>query len=156
MRRRVLTSLALAAALSPIGSAFAAPPIRTPPTAFEVEIPFPDACSFSMTAVVRGRTHSLTFVDASGAVVRGFAAGQLFVTWTRDDTGFSRTFAISGPTFFSADGTAFRGTGRWATPMVDRGWVVAAGNLTFDGTQDGFSLISTMNGTATSICDLMS
>jgi hypothetical protein len=76
------------------------------------------------------------------APVRGFASG------------LSRTFAISGPTFSAADGTAYRGAGRWTTPMVDTGWVLAAGNLTFDGTQDGFSLISSMNGSARSICDL--
>ena len=63
------------------------------------------------------------------------------VTWTRDDTAFSRTFAISGPTFFDASGVAVLGTGRWTTPMVDAGWVLAAGHLTFDGTQDGFALI---------------
>jgi len=155
--RVVLALLAfLASTLAPLPVASAAEPIRNPPTSFEVDIPFPDVCDFPMTATVRGRTHSLTFVDESGAVVRGFAGGQLFVTWVRDDTGFSRTFAISGPTFFTADGTAYRGTGRWTTPMVDTGWVLATGNLTFDGTQDGFSLISSTRGNVTSICSLMS
>jgi hypothetical protein len=136
--------------------AVAAPPQISHPTSFEVEIPFPDVCSFPMTATVRGRTLSITFFDASGDAIRGFAGGQLFVTWQRDDTGFSRTFAISGPTFFDAEGTAVMGTGRWTTPMVDVGWVLAAGHLTFDGTQDGFALISTMNGSSRSLCDLMS
>ena len=94
-------------------------------------------------------------LPASGNAIRGFAGGQLFVTWQRDDTGFSRTFAISGPTFFDAEGNAVLGTGRWTTPMVDTGWVLAAGHLTFDGTLDGFSLISTMNGSSRSLCDLM-
>jgi hypothetical protein len=134
----------------------AAKPSITAPSSFEVEIPFPDMCSFPMTAIVRGRTLSITFLDASGTAIRGFAGGQLFVTYTRDDTGFSRTFAISGPTFFDATGAAVRGAGRWTTPMVDAGWVLANGNLTFDGTEDGFSLISTMSGNAVSLCDLMS
>jgi hypothetical protein len=156
MRRLLVSFIVVAGSLLSAAPASSAPPVRTPPTAFEVEIPFPDVCSFPMTATVRGRTLSLTFVDESGAVVRGFAGGQLFVTWVRDDTGFTRTFAISGPTFFAADGTAYRGAGRWTTPMVDTGWVLAAGNLTFDGTQDGFSLISSIDGSARSICDLMS
>jgi len=147
--------LATAATLAPISAASAAAPIRTAPSYFEVDIPFPDVCDFPMTATVRGRTLSLTFLDQQGAVVRGFAGGQLFVTWTRDDNQFSRTFAISGPTFLAADGTAYRGTGRWTTPMVDAGWVLAAGNLTLDGTQDGFSVISALDGHSTSICTLM-
>lgn len=147
--------LALAAVMSTGPPALAAAPIRTPPTAFVVDIPFPDVCDFAMTATVQGRTLSLTFVDSSGKAIRGFAGGQLFVTWTRDDTGFSRTFAISGPTFFDATGAAVRGTGSWTTPKVDQGWVLAHGNLTLDGLQDGFSVISSMNGTSTSICDLM-
>jgi hypothetical protein len=148
--------LALAAAVSIGPPALAAAPTRTAPTPFVVDIPFPDVCDFPMTATVQGRTLSLTFVDSSGTVIRAWAGGQLFVTWTRDDTGFSRTFAISGPTFFDATGAAVRGTGSWTTPMVDTGWVLAHGNLTLDGLQDGFSLISSLDGTATSICDLMS
>jgi hypothetical protein len=136
--------------------AAASPPVISHPSSFEVVIAFPDVCSFPMHATVRGRTLSITFFDASGDVVRGFAGGQLFVTWERDDTGFSRTFAISGPTFFDAEGNAVFGAGRWTTPKVDEGWVLAAGHLTFDGTQDGFSLISTMSGSSRSICDLMS
>jgi hypothetical protein len=156
MRRLVVSLIVVAGSLLAAAPASSAPPIRSAPTAFEVDVPFPDVCSFPMTATVRGRTLALTFVDESGAVVRGFAGGQLFVTWVRDDTGFSRTFAISGPTFFDADGVAFRGTGRWATPVVDDGWVIAAGNLTFEGTDDGFSIVSSMNGNAMSLCDLMS
>ena len=157
--KRVLWAAALPAifaALTIASPAAATAPDRTGPTAFEVDIPFPDLCVFPMTATVRGRTFSITFLDRSDAVVRGFAGGQLFVTWTRDDTGFARTFSIAGPTFYDADGTAFRGTGRWTTPKVDEGWVLAAGNLTFNGTQDGFALISEMRGTSRSICKLMS
>jgi hypothetical protein len=155
MRRTLAILLISGAFVVPTARASATPPQISPPSSFEVVIPFPDVCAFPMTAVVRGRTLAITFLDASGNAVRGFAGGQLFVTWTRDDTGFSRTFAISGPTFFDASGVAVLGTGRWTTPMVDAGWVLAAGHLTFDGTQDGFALISTMNGHAVSLCDLM-
>jgi len=153
-----LSTIALVAGMLIIlaPSANAAKPSMTAPSSFSVEIPFPDMCSFPMTAVVRGRTLSITFLDASGTAIRGFAGGQLFVTYTRDDNNFSRTFAISGPTFFDASGAAVRGAGRWTTPMVDAGWVLANGHLTFDGTEDGFSLISSMNGNAVSLCDLMS
>jgi hypothetical protein len=148
--------LTLAVVVLPMIPAGAAPPQISLPSSFEVVIPFPDMCAFPMTAIVRGRTLAITFLDATGTAIRGFAGGQLFVTYTRDDTGFSRTFSIAGPTFFDASGVAIRGTGRWTTPMVDVGWVLANGNLTFDGTQDGFSLISTLNGNSVSLCDLMS
>jgi hypothetical protein len=127
----------------------AAPPDRTAPAPFEVDIDFPDICAFPLTAHVEGRTFSITFDD------RGFAGGQLFVTWTRMDTGASRRFAISGPTFFDALGNALRGTGRWTTPMEGVGWVLATGNLTLEGTQDGFPLISSMTGSSTSICEVL-
>jgi hypothetical protein len=148
--------LTLGAVVLPSVPAGAGQPQITLPSSFEVVIPFPDICAFPITAVVRGRTLSITFLDTSGTAVRGFAGGQLFVTYARDDTGFARTFAIAGPTFFDATGVAIRGTGRWTTPMVDVGWVLANGNLTFDGTQDGFSLISAVNGNSVSLCDLLS
>jgi hypothetical protein len=113
--------LTLGAIVFPMTSAGAAQPQISLPSSFEVVIPLPDICAFPMTAVVRGRTLAITFLDATGTSIRGFAGGQLFVTYTRDDTGFSRTFAISGPTFFDASGAAVRGTGRWTTPMVDVG-----------------------------------
>jgi hypothetical protein len=155
--RRVLVLVMTVGALAGLAlPASASQPIITRSGPFEAVIPFPDVCSFPMTATVRGSTHSITFVDAAGNPTSGFAGGKLFVTWTRDDTGFSRTFAISGPTFFDAAGNAIHGTGRWTTPMVGTGWVLANGNLTFDGLEDGFALISSMKGHAVSICDLMS
>jgi hypothetical protein len=156
MRRILVAFLSIAGVLTFAVPASAAKPEMTAGVPFEVEIPFPDVCEFSMTAVVSGRSHSITFVDASGAAIRGFSGGQLMVTWTRDDTGFSRTFSIAGPTFFDATGAAVRGTGRWTTPLEGTGWVLANGNLTFDGFQDGFSLIASYRGHVTSICDLMS
>ena len=156
MRRILVGFLTLTALVGFALPASAAKPKITAGAPFEVEIPFPDVCDFSMTAVVRGRSHSITFVDDSGATIRGISGGQLFVTWTRDDTGFSRTFAIAGPTFFDANGDAVRGTGRWTTPLEGTGWVLANGNLTFDGFQDGFSLITSYSGHVTSICELMS
>jgi hypothetical protein len=135
----------------------AAKPVITAGTPFEVVIPFPDVCpDFEMEATVAGRTHAITFLDNDGNVVRGFAGGQLFVTWERLDTGFSRTFSIAGPTFYDSTGAPVRGTGRWTTPLEGTGWVLANGNLTLDGFEDGFSLIVDYNGNATAICDLMS
>lgn len=156
MRRVLVLAVTVGALAGSALPAEAAQPIITRSGPFEAVIPFPDVCSFPMTATVRGNTFSITFVDAAGNPTRGFAGGQLFVTWTRDDTGFSRTFAISGPTFFDAAGNAVRGAGRWTTPMAGTGWVLASGNLTLDGLEDGFALISSMKGHAVSICDLMS
>lgn len=147
----LVAGLSLAAA----PAAHAAPPTITKPAAFSVDIPFPDVCDFPMTATVRGRTLGITFVDGQGATIRGFAGGQLFVTWTRDDGLLSRTFVISGPTFSDANGVAVHGTGRWTTPVAGTGWALVIGNLTFDGYQDGFSLVVSHTGPATSICDLM-
>jgi hypothetical protein len=156
MRRiPLLAVLMTASTLFGLGAANAAKPSITRGEPFEVEIPFPDVCDFEMTATVRGRTHAITFVGANGDAVRGLSAGQLFVTWTRDDTGASRTFAIPGPTFYDATGTPVRGTGRWTTPLEGTGWVLANGNLTFDGFEDGFSLISSYKGNVREICDLM-
>jgi hypothetical protein len=147
---RVLVTIAIATSLVvTAGPAAAAAPDRQLPTAFEVDIDFPDICSFPLTAHVEGRTLSLTFDD------RGFAGGQLFVTWTRLDTGESLRLAIPGPTFFDALGIAVRGAGRWTTPMEGVGWVLAAGNLTFEGTEGGFALIATMTGSSTSLCEVL-
>jgi hypothetical protein len=148
--------LAITAVIAFALPASAAKPQITAGTPFEVEIPFPDVCDFPMTATVAGRSHSITFVDAAGNTIRGFSGGQLFVTWARDDGTLSRTFSIAGPTFYDSSGDAVRGTGRWTTPLEGTGWVLANGNLTFDGFQDGFSLIVDYSGNVTSICDLMS
>jgi len=157
MRRTLTFSLLIAAVLAVGVPAHAAAPEITAGTPFSVDIPFPDVCpDFQMVATVAGRSHSITFVDNDGNVVRGFSGGQLKVTWQRLDNGFSRTFSIAGPTFFDSSGDAVRGTGRWTTPLEGTGWVLANGNLTFDGFQDGFSLIASYKGHTTSICDLMS
>lgn len=156
MRRILIGTIVSLALLGWTVPAGAAQPQITAGAPFEVQIPFPDVCpEFQMTATVRGRTHSITFVDASGNVVRGFSGGQLFVTWTRDDTGFSRTFSIAGPTFYDANGDPVRGTGRWTTPLEGTGWALINGNLTLDGFQDGFSLVVDYKGHATAISDLM-
>jgi hypothetical protein len=158
MRRIVPTLLAsVTTVLLLAPPAHAARPTITPGEPFSVDIPFPDVCpDFEMVATVSGRTHTITFVDGDGNVIRGWSGGQLFVTWTRTDTDFSRTFSIAGPTFLDSSGTAVHGTGRWTTPLEGTGWVLANGNLTFDGFQDGFSLISSYKGNVTPICDLMS
>jgi hypothetical protein len=157
MRRIVTTVLAaLGTIVVPATLAGATPPQITPGESFEAAIPFPDVCDFPLTATVRGRQHTIVFVDASGTPVSGILSGQLFVTWTRDDTGFSRTFSISGPGFLDTEGNQIHGVGRWTTPMVDVGWVLASGNLTLNGTQDGFALIESVSGHVQSICDLLS
>lgn len=136
------------------GMAAATPPQHERITVDAV-IPFPDICPFPLTAHVEGKNMAITFFDASGNAVRGSLHGQLFVTFTRDDTGLSRRFTISGPTFFAADGTAIRGTGRWTTPMFEVGWVLASGNLEFVGTEDGFALIGSVRGHVRPLCDLL-
>jgi len=156
MRRILLGTLLASALVVPAIPAGAAKPQITGGEPFEVVIPFPDVCGeFELVATVRGRTRTITFVDREGDVIRGFSGGQLFVTWTRVDTGFSRTFTISGPGFYDAEGNAVRGAGRWTTPLQDTGWALVIGNLTLDGLQDGFSLVVDYNGRATSICELM-
>ena len=156
MRRLLLLAVILVTPLvSGAGAAGAAKPEITAGEFFEAEIPFPDVCDFALTATVRGKPHAITFLDSSGEPVRAFSGGQLSVTWTRDDTGASRTFTISGPTFYDASGTPVRGTGRWTTPLEGTGWVLANGNLTLDGFQDGFSLIADYNGNVRPICELM-
>ncbi|HSL12313.1 MAG TPA: hypothetical protein VLA82_13460 [Actinomycetota bacterium] len=158
MRRTIVcTSFAVVTVLALALPATAAPPEIAPGESFEAVIPFPDVCpEFELEATVRGKTHTITFVDASGDPVRQIAAGQLFVTWTRTDTGFSRTFAISGPGFYDGAGNPVRGTGRWTTPLEGTGWALVIGNLTIDGLEDGFALVVDYTGRATSICELMS
>jgi hypothetical protein len=157
MRRSIaLVSLLVVSALVGwVGPANAAAPVRE---TFVVDavIPLPTICAFPLTAHVAGKNHFMTFVDNAGNSTRGLLGGQLFVTYTRDDTGASMTFAIPGPTFFDAEGNAILGTGRWTTPMADTGWVLASGHLTFEGTRDGFSLIVSMNGSAKDLCALLS
>jgi hypothetical protein len=137
------------AILGPIGVASAAKPQR-------FSFPVDDvmqfgACAFDMTAHVVGKNHLMFFVDGNGNVIRGFLAGQLSVTFTRNDTGTSRTFTISGPSFFDASGTIVRGTGRWATPTVDGTFVIASGNLMMDAS----GAILEANGNLRDLCELM-
>jgi hypothetical protein len=150
--RKVLAVLAIGtvvAILGPLGVANAAKPDRI---SFPVEITEPfEACEFDMTAHVEGKNHLTFFVDGDGDVIRGFLAGQLSVTFTRDDTGASRTFTISGPSFFDATGTIVRGTGRWATPTVDGTFVIASGNLMMDAT----GAVVEANGNLRDLCELM-
>jgi hypothetical protein len=110
-----------------------------------------DACEFGMTAHVEGKNHLTFFVDGDGDVIRGHLAGQLSVTFTRNDTGASQRFTISGPSFFDASGTIVRGTGRWATPTVDGTFVIASGNLMMDA----FGAIVEANGNLRDLCELM-
>ena len=150
--RRAAAILAIGlvvAILGPVGIASAAPPQRF---SFPIDdtLDF-DACSFGMTAHVVGKNHLIFFVDGDGDVIRGFLGGQLSVTFTRDDTGASRTFVISGPSFFDASGTIVRGTGRWATPTADGTFVIASGNLMFDA--DGAILEA--SGNLRDLCELM-
>jgi hypothetical protein len=39
--------------------------------------------------------------------------------------------------------------------MEGVGWVLAAGNLTFEGTEGGLGLITSMTGSATPICEVL-
>jgi hypothetical protein len=150
--RKALAILAIGsmiAILGPVGIANAAKPQRF---SFPVDdvLGF-DACSFDMTAHVVGKNHLIFFVDGDGNVIRGFLAGQLSVTFTRDDTGASRRFTISGPSFFDATGTIVRGTGRWAAPTVDGTFVIASGNLMMDAS----GAIVEANGNLRDLCELM-
>ena len=150
MRRLVVLFLPALVLMLLAPAAIAAPPDRTPPTAFTVDLDFGDTCAFPMTAHLVGFTHAITFLDADGDPVRGFNGGRLKVTFTRTDTGFSRTFSISGPTHVAADGT-IRGTGTWANPTLDGTWYLAAGNLTLD---DAFITVA-QRGRAFPLCDVM-
>ena len=135
--------------LGPPGLANAAKPERV---SFPIEITDQiDACEFDMTAHVEGKNHLTFFVDGDGDVIRGHLAGQLSVTFTRNDTGASQRFTISGPSFFDANGTIVRGTGRWATPTVDGTFVIASGNLMMDA----FGAIVEANGNLRDLCELM-
>lgn len=149
--RRILATVVLALGLLvPSAPATATPPERS---TFQIDDVFPfDVCPFPLTAHVVGKNHRITFVDASGNATREFLGGQLFITFTRDDTGFSRRFTLSGPTFFDARGTPLRGTGRWVAAIEDVGYVIASGNLQFG---DG-GLIVGIRGRYQELCDLMS
>jgi hypothetical protein len=145
----ILASGSLIAILGPVGIANAAKPQRF---SFPVDDVLQlDVCSFDMTAHVVGKNHLTFFVDGDGNVIRGFLAGQLSVTFTRDDTGASRTFTISGPSFFDATGTIVRGTGRWATPTADGTFVIASGDLMMDAS----GAIVEANGNRRDLCELM-
>lgn len=151
--RRTLAVVALALAIAtlvPSSSAGAAPPQqeRFP---VDVVIPFPGVCAFDLTAHVVGKNHLITFVDADGNPTGGHLGGQLFVTFTRDDTGTARTFTISGPTFFDENGTIVRGTGRWATDTADGQFVIASGNFVMNAV----ATILEAKGNLRDLCQLM-
>jgi hypothetical protein len=150
--RKALAVLAIGsmiAILGPIGIANATKPQRF---SFPVDdVQRFDVCSFDMTAHVVGKNHLIFFVDGGGNVIRGFLAGQLSVTFTRRDTGASRRFTISGPSFFDATGTIVRGTGRWAAPTVGGTFVIASGNLMMDAS----GAIVEANGNLRDLCELM-
>jgi len=153
IRRSLVLALTVGATLMGLAlPASASRPIIFPSEPFEIVAPFPDICSFPLTATINFNTHTILFVDAAGNMTRGFTGGQLFVTWTRDDTGFSRTFAVSGPAFFDEAFNVIRSTGRSVTSMEGVGLVLASGNLTYDAPD----VIASMTGHAVSICDLMS
>jgi hypothetical protein len=149
--RRTRAVLAIAIAiLAPSGIASAAKPQRE---SFPVEavIPFGGLCTFDLTAHVVGKNHLIIFVDADGNPTGGFLAGQLFVTFTRDDTGASQTFTISGPSFFDENGDLVHGTGRWATFTADGTFVIASGNFVMDA----IGTILEAKGNLRDICQLM-
>ena len=150
--RRLLACAALVTAVVLVmaAPATAGKPTKSGGEPFEAVIPFPDICDFALEATVRGKTHLIEFDDGSA-----MSLGQLFVTWTRLDGGGSRTFAISGPTFFFADGSSM-GTGRWAAPIAGSGWAIVTGNITFGEVDDtGFALVESYRGHATDICGLL-
>ena len=150
--RKASALLAIGLAIATLGSVGIANAARPQRISFPVEITEPfEACEFDMTAHVVGKNHLMFFVDSDGDVIRGFLAGQLSATFTRDDIGASKTFTISGPSFFDASGTIVRGTGRWATPTVDGTFVIASGNLTMDA----MGAIVEANGNLRDLCALM-
>ncbi len=133
----------------------AVPASAHPPTiirgAGEFDISFgPEVCGFAIEAHIR--TKAQTIVDASGDPLRGTTTGQLFATLTNQDSGFSRTFAIPGPSFFDATGTLVRGTGTWITFTADGSFVLAAGNMAMDAE----GTILAIRGQTFDLCDLMS
>jgi hypothetical protein len=149
--RRTRAVLAIAIAiLAPSGIASAAKPQRE---SFPVEavIPFGGLCTFDLTAHVVGKNHLIIFVDADGNPTGGFLAGQLFVTFTRDDTGASQTFTISGPSFFDENLDLVPGTGRWATFTADGTFVIASGNFVMDA----IGTILEAKGNVRDLCQLM-
>jgi hypothetical protein len=150
-KTRVVLAIGIAIAiLIPSGIASAAKPQRAS-FPVDVVIPFQGVCAFDMTAHVLGKNHLITFVDADGNPTGGFLGGQLFVTFTRDDTGATRTFTISGPSFFDENGTLVRGTGRWATTTADGTFVIASGNFVMDAV----GTILEAKGNLRDLCALM-
>lgn len=150
-RTRAVLAIGVAIAiLVPSGIATAAKPQRI---SFPVDsvIPFDGVCAFDMTAHVVGKNHLTIFVDAAGNPTRGHLAGQLFVTFTREDTGASRTFTISGPSFFDENVSLVRGTGRWATFTADGTFVIASGNFVMDS---GGTILEA-KGNLRNVCELM-
>jgi hypothetical protein len=150
-KTRVVLAIGIAIAiLIPSGIASAAKPQRAS-FPVDVVIPFQGVCAFDLTAHVVGKNHLMIFVGADGNPTGGFLGGQLFVTFTRDDTGASRTFTISGPSFFDESGTLVRGTGRWATFTLDGTFVIASGNFVMDA----IGTILEAKGNLRELCGLM-
>jgi hypothetical protein len=132
--RRIVALVGLSALLV---SLMATPAAANRPTfirgSAEFDIPFgSEICGFAINAHIRTKAQTVIFVDRAGDPVRGLSTGQLFATLTNLDTGFSRTFAIPGPSFFDATGTLVRGTGTWLTFEADGTFVLAAGNMDMD------------------------
>jgi hypothetical protein len=152
--RRVVTLIVLALVIGAApGQAGAAPPAISPGVPFEVQFGFEDACGdFGLIASVRGKTHLITFSDGSG-----ISGGQFFITWARDDDpSVSRTFAITGPTFYDATGAIDHGTGAWTVPLLDRSWVMVHGHILLsDAVVDGFQALASYHGHSVSVCDLL-
>ncbi|MBA3691535.1 MAG: hypothetical protein H0W82_09015 [Actinobacteria bacterium] len=151
--RKTPAALAIGIAIAmlvPSGIASATPPQRV---SFPIDdhLSLDGVCAFDMTAHIVGKNHLIIFVDADGNPTRGFLAGQLSVTFTNEDTGGSRTFTISGPSFFDETLTIVRGTGRWATFTADGTFVIASGNFVMDGS----STILQAKGKLRDLCDLM-
>jgi hypothetical protein len=92
----------------------------------------PATCGFPVLLVVRGKGQSFLFMDRDGNITRGKATGPITATFTNLRTDRSVRYAISGPSFYDADGDLVRGTGRWYVFTADGRPAIAVGNLTFD------------------------
>jgi hypothetical protein len=143
-----LSVLALALAAPPVSAA--QPIFARGSTGFDIAFPA-EICGFAIDAHVRTKAQTITFVDADGNPVRGLSTGQLFVTLTNADSGFSRTFAIPGPSFFDATGTLVHGTGTWLTFTAAGAFVLAAGNMDMDPTGN----ILAIRGRTFDVCELL-
>jgi hypothetical protein len=132
------------------GAAWANAPSKTR-GAFEFDVDFSGLCSFDVLAHARGDTQLIVFVDGSGTPTRAISTGQFFVTLTNVDSGFSRTFAIPGPSFFDATGTLVHGTGTWLTITANGAFVLAAGNM--DLAPD--STLLSIRGRTFDVCSLL-